>query len=56
MCETKRCSRCQREKPLDEFHNNRTAHDGKQWQCKDCTRYYARKRYVMMRIERKLGV
>lgn len=34
----KRCSRCGKEKPLSEFHKNKTMADGLHYYCKDCVR------------------
>ncbi len=36
---TKKCSKCQSEKPARKFCNNRTRKDGKDSWCKDCTRW-----------------
>lgn len=33
----KKCSRCQIERPLNQFHNKKEARDGKNWTCKECT-------------------
>lgn len=38
----KRCPRCDTVKPTDEFHRNRSAHDGLQAWCKPCIRDYRR--------------
>lgn len=37
---TKICSKCNVEKPLDKFYNNRNREDGKHCYCKDCQRQY----------------
>lgn len=34
----KTCSCCEKDKPLDEFHKNRTRKDGRHLYCKDCRR------------------
>jgi hypothetical protein len=34
--ETKHCARCDTDKPLSEFHKDRTTRDGLQWQCAAC--------------------
>lgn len=33
---TKKCNKCGRELPLDEFGNDAQKYDGKQWWCKEC--------------------
>lgn len=32
----KKCSRCQLEKPLNQFYNNKRTKDGKSYTCKEC--------------------
>lgn len=34
--ETKVCTKCGEEKPLDGFHRSRKMADGRQWWCKEC--------------------
>ncbi|MGB3944544.1 MAG: hypothetical protein WBK88_07120 [Methanothrix sp.] len=41
--ETKRCSKCGEEKPVDAFYRNRAAKDGLQNLCKQCHREYMRR-------------
>lgn len=36
----KKCSKCKEQKPRDEFHNNRSMKDGKEYWCKPCRRTY----------------
>ena len=36
MCENKVCTRCEKKKPLDDFHNNKSSKDGKKSACKVC--------------------
>ncbi len=38
----KKCNICDNEKPLDQFHKNCKAKDGRQSKCKDCTSSYGR--------------
>ena len=38
--ETKICSRCGRELPLENFNNKAASEDGKQSYCKDCVKAY----------------
>ena len=33
---TKVCGKCKVEKPYDDFHNNKSSKDGKQYSCKNC--------------------
>ena len=40
MGDTKVCRKCGREKPLDEFHNDKRLNDGKKNLCKKCTSEY----------------
>lgn len=42
---TKQCTKCNRDKPLDEFHKDRTRRDGHAGQCKACKRAYRNSRY-----------
>lgn len=34
--ETKKCARCGRELPLDDYHRSKRAKDGRQSYCKEC--------------------
>ncbi len=45
MSETKRCTKCGEEKPLSEFHRDRTKSDGRKSWCKLCTSGYQREYY-----------
>lgn len=38
--DTKKCTKCQNEKPLDEFHNVKRNKDGKHNKCKTCASEY----------------
>lgn len=38
--ETKTCGVCHLELPITEFHRNRSAKDGLQYHCKECTKNY----------------
>ena len=38
----KKCPGCGETKPLNEFHVNKRAKDGRQSRCKECLREYAR--------------
>lgn len=38
--ETKKCSKCNENKSLEDFYNNKTSTDGKYHYCKKCTRDY----------------
>ena len=40
LSETKRCSKCGVEKPLSEFHRDKTHKDGYHNQCKECKKKY----------------
>lgn len=40
----KKCSKCKREKPLDEFYNHKNSKDGKSNQCKECMTAYRNSR------------
>jgi 5-methylcytosine-specific restriction endonuclease McrA len=39
---TKQCNRCKAVKPVDEFYGDRTARDGLQGKCKDCSKAVAK--------------
>jgi 5-methylcytosine-specific restriction endonuclease McrA len=39
---TKRCNRCEAVKPIEEFYGDRTAGDGLQRRCKDCSKAHAK--------------
>ena len=43
---TKTCTRCKTVKPLDDFYVNRKAKDGRQSQCRPCTKAYGAKWYA----------
>lgn len=45
----KKCSCCQKLKPLDDFHNARASRDGKAFYCKSCTKQKASDRYLKNR-------
>lgn len=36
MKNKKKCSRCQIERKLEEFHNRKESPDGKNWVCREC--------------------
>jgi len=40
MIKTKTCSKCHKTKPLDEFHNDKKAKDGRASHCKICVKKY----------------
>lgn len=57
------CGRCKVEKPLDEFHRNRSKADGRQTRCKECntvassTAYHADPDYFRCKLyRRKYGI
>ena len=56
LTETKRCSRCKEEKPLDEFHHNCSQNDGYAHYCKECAcayqREYATRPHVQARLDK----
>ena len=39
----KTCSQCEKNRPIDEFRNDKRASDGKRAECVDCTRVYQTK-------------
>lgn len=43
---TKKCSKCNQEKPLDAFYTDKRAKDGKTWKCKECDLACQRSRYA----------
>lgn len=43
--ETKICSKCKQEKPLEEFHKCSTSVDGLQYVCKECISAYNKLRH-----------
>ena len=49
IMETKKCSECGRELPLDQFNKNRGSKDGLQDRCRECFSKYNRKRYAKYR-------
>lgn len=40
--DTKICKKCGIEKPISEFHNQKSMKDGKRTRCKSCERIYQR--------------
>lgn len=42
--ETKKCSKCGRELPLDEFALSKKSPDGRQYACRQCKKEYNKKR------------
>lgn len=50
---TKRCSVCKRELPLADFHRKRVGKYGRASWCRDCTRKYHRRRYLVNQDEIK---
>ena len=42
--ETKICSKCKQEKPLEEFNKSSTSADGLQYVCKECMAVYNKQR------------
>ena len=40
---TKTCSKCRIDKPLNDYHNDKSRKDGKRARCKECNRYDARR-------------
>ena len=51
--ETKICTKCKRELPLDRFQKDRQKRDGLACQCKDCKAEYARQYVIDHREERR---
>lgn len=52
----KRCSKCQTEKPIDEFHRDKNRADGLACWCKDCVKRYSsslRGKQTHMRAKKK---
>jgi hypothetical protein len=47
----KRCSKCERELPLENFYREATGRDGRRGDCIDCAKAYKRARYPMVRDE-----
>ncbi len=45
VSETKRCSKCREELPLNKFHKNRAQKYGVEHYCKECKSQYSKKRY-----------
>ena len=50
----KRCSKCRIEKPVEEFHKNRSAKDGYNNQCKACRAIIKKQWYANHKEEQKL--
>ena len=46
IMETKICSTCKEEKPLKEFHKNKTRKDGMVYQCKDCVKLHEQSKAI----------
>ncbi len=44
MTETKRCTKCGKEKPLEGFHRDRSKKQGRCSRCRECERQYERAR------------
>ena len=42
--ETKKCTICGKEQPIENFHKNRKTKDGLQYHCKECQKEYERRR------------
>ena len=53
MTETKRCSKCGKVKPLEEFRRNRTLKQGRYPQCRECERQYERSYYPRSTAHRR---
>lgn len=51
--ETKICSKCECEKPLNEFHKLSKAQDGLQYKCKDCGKAWAHAHQEQRRISHR---
>lgn len=56
--ETKKCPKCQREKPLEDFSNNKKRPDGKAFYCKSCYKqsaaeYREKNRSELARLKRE---
>ena len=49
----KKCSTCGEVKSLDDFHNNKTHADGKQYECKVCINAKSRKKYNSLSSKEK---
>jgi hypothetical protein len=43
---TKICSKCNKEKYLNEYYNEKKNNDGKTSQCIECTKFYSKKYYI----------
>ncbi len=50
----KACSKCGREKTLDQFNRDRRAKDGLRYVCRDCEALYRKKRTAEMRAREGL--
>ncbi len=53
---TKRCSKCKKNKILDEFYNKKSALSGKSSQCKKCCDKYSKSHYYKNNKKEKLSV
>jgi hypothetical protein len=51
MKKTKQCNRCQKDKPLSDYHKNKKCKDGLTTYCKCCSKEYRRLRYINNREE-----
>lgn len=50
---TKICSRCEQEKPHNEFYKDKRTKDGRAYQCKECQKERASKNYKEKRTKKK---
>ena len=53
MTATKRCSKCGKVKPLEEFRRNRSLKQGRNPQCRECERQYERAYYPRSTAHRR---
>ena len=51
--ETKKCSKCGRELPIENFNKNKKNPDGYQYHCKECAGEYARISYERRKARKK---
>ena len=49
--ETKTCSKCRKDKPLDQFGNDKKSPDGLAYWCKECIRDNAKKNYKKKNVD-----
>lgn len=52
----KTCSKCKKEKPVNEFFKNRSNKDGHDCQCKKCHETYAKKHYWKKHLKKTLNI